>query len=98
MEAMAYNSLGVVYLDLGLYSDSYKELEHAYTIFKSINQIKGYHNALSNIGNLFYYAGDYKKALAYSFKALHQIKNRWLKNNYWKTYCGCAGVIEVICL
>lgn len=83
MEGMADNNLGVIYLKLSMFSDAYKAFESARVKFIRCGEEKGIHNALSNLGNVFFYTGDYKKALFYSFKAFDQIKSGLDKGMYY---------------
>ncbi len=74
MVGNAYNSLALWYMGVAMYSDAYTNLNHAINTYRSINSDRGLFSAYSNLGLLYSYMGQYKKAMIYNLKAL-QIVN-----------------------
>lgn len=75
VEAISMNGLGLCYLDLGSHSEAYTCFTKALVIFKELKSNGGIFNATSNIGILYSYMGQYKKALVYDLKALSIVKS-----------------------
>lgn len=74
LEALSMNSLGLCYMSLEIYSESYNAFLQAAKLFDELGRTSGVFNAWSNIGTIYYYSGDYQKALSYEFKALQILK------------------------
>ncbi len=80
LQALSQSYLGLLYLNLSLYSDSYTNLSLALKLYESQSNQKGISISFANLGNLYYYMGDPKKALVYNFKSLQAIKNKEQEN------------------
>lgn len=74
LEALSMNSLGLCYMSLEIYSESYNAFLQSAKLFEELGRTSGVFNAWSNIGTIYYYSGDYQKALSYEFKALQILK------------------------
>ncbi len=85
LEGMCINYQGLWYLNLGLYSDAYNYLNKALQHFEKTNNQKGVLNVYTNMGNLYYYLNQPKKALEYSLKALELNKENFKRpENYFR--------------
>lgn len=91
MEGMSLNSLALWYAEINLFSDAYNNYMKALKIFNEIDHHSGKFNVLSNLGALFYYTGEPKKALAYSFKAYEVFKSK-LPDRYTKGASICLNI------
>ncbi|MBA3663185.1 MAG: tetratricopeptide repeat protein [Bacteroidetes bacterium] len=91
LKAMSLNALGLWYAELNLFSDAYTAYMKALDIFNAIDHSSGKFNVLSNIGALYYYIGDSKKALVYEFKAYEIFKQK-LPNRYSKGASACLNI------
>ncbi|MGZ4096057.1 MAG: tetratricopeptide repeat protein [Bacteroidia bacterium] len=91
LEGMTLNALALWYAEFGLYSDAYTTYMKALDIFNAINHSSGKFNVLSNIGALYYYMGDPKKALVYEFKAYEIFKNK-MPERYSKGASVCINI------
>ncbi len=76
LEALSLNNLGLWYLNLSLYSEAYNFFNLSYKKFEEINNDKGIFVAILNLGNLYFYLGNFEKALSYQFKALKLVKSK----------------------
>ncbi|MCW3075646.1 MAG: protein serine/threonine phosphatase [Bacteroidetes bacterium] len=90
-EGMSLNSLALWYADVHLYSDAYTTYNQALKIFEATNSDAGKFNVLSNLGALYYYLNQPKKALVYEFRAYEIFKNK-MPARYSKGASVCLNI------
>jgi serine phosphatase RsbU (regulator of sigma subunit) len=91
MEAISLNSLGLWYAEVNLLSDAYTAYSAALKIYNGIDHPAGKFNVLSNMGALYYYLREPKKALGYEIRAYEIFKNR-MPTNYNKGASVCLNI------
>lgn len=90
-QAYTLNALGLWYAEFNLFSDAYTAYSNSLKIYSEVDHPSGKFNVLSNMGALYYYLRDPKKALAYTMRAYEIFKNR-IPNNYKKGASVCLNI------
>lgn len=91
MQATALNSLGLWYADINMFSDAFNTYMEALKIYEQVDYPNGKFNVMSNVGALYYYMHEPKKALSYEVRAYEIFKSR-LSKNYRKGASVCLNI------
>jgi len=87
-----YNTQGVAFGELSQRVTAIKQFNKALFIFKQKKYIKGINQTLNNIGLVYYYNNDYKKAKNYLLKVLELKKNTDKNIDVGSTYINLGNI------
>jgi tetratricopeptide (TPR) repeat protein len=82
--AWAWNTLGVLHIELGYYSQTLTAYQKALKIHQATGNREGEGGSLCNIGHIYYRLGEYQQALDYYNQALpvqQEVRNRHFEAN-----------------